>query len=305
MGATVQAAASGLSYQHPLAPPVPNADGTVTVDTLLKNPTRVTRQLVNLTAQRFIADRVFTSGGGVTGGAVIYDVNSAANLYVGRDVEEVTPGAEFPIVTGERLVPNVALVRKYGGKIFIVDEAKDRNDIASYNREVQKLANTIVRKINRIAVAVLQAAGVPTMSSINWASSPNPNSPTADLSLTPWATFVSVANRPTADVLGITYNLVLLNSQEVMRLEMLYGPSLPALLQSAGMSIYKTDDIPKGEGWWVSEGDAGQMRTEKALSSETWREEKTERTWTQSSVRPVMFVDNPEAVVRVTGIGPP
>lgn len=303
-GATVAAAAE-LAYQHPLAPPTLGPAGTVTVDVLLQNPTRVTRQLINLTSQRFIADRIFASSGGVTGGAVIYDVNSAANLYSGRDVEEVTPGSEFPIVTGERLVPNVALVRKYGGKVFITDEARDRNDTGLFNREIQKLANTIVRKINRIAVAVLQAAGVPTMASIRWDQSPNPADPAADLSKTPWATFVQVENRPTAQTLGITYNLVLLNSQEVMTLQMLYGPSLPALLQSAGISIYKTDDIPKGTGWWVSEGDAGQMRTEKALSTETWREEKTERTWSQSSVRPVMFVDNPEAVVQVTGIGPP
>jgi hypothetical protein len=293
------------AYQHPLAPPTVDSQGVVSVSLLLQNPTRVTRQVLDLTSGRFIADRVFRSGGGVTGGAVIYDVVQAGSLpdYTVRDVEEVTPGAEFPIVSGVVPVPFVALVRKYGGKVFITDEARDRNDVGRFNQEVQKLANTVVRKVNRIALATLTAdTNIPTMASISWRTAPNPNGDAVDLSLTPWATFVTVNNRANALELGITYNLAILNPQELLRLQISYGPNLQAMLASAGYSLYSSADVAAGTAWFVSEGDVGQMKVEKAYSTETFREEKTERTWVQGSVRPVHFVDNPEAAVKVTGL---
>jgi hypothetical protein len=44
------------------------------------------------------------------------------------------------------------------------------------------------------------------------------------------------------------------------------------------------------------------MRIEQPLATETWREPETQRTWVQSSVRPVMYVNNPYAVVMATGL---
>src|SRR3954449_7556133 len=95
------------SVAHPLGPPT--ISGTlVTVDTMLNQPTRVTRMIMDLSLQRFIADRVFASGGGVTGGAVIYDQATQNWLYADRDVQRVSPGGQFPLVTGSRPTPQLA-----------------------------------------------------------------------------------------------------------------------------------------------------------------------------------------------------
>src|SRR4051812_7030082 len=61
-----------LAPSHPFGPPVVSGT-TVTVDQMLKSPTRITRMIMDITRERFIADRIFASGGGVTGGAVVYD----------------------------------------------------------------------------------------------------------------------------------------------------------------------------------------------------------------------------------------
>src|SRR5262245_49833950 len=98
---------------HPLGPPT--ISGTnITVDLMLNQPTRITRMISDLTLQRFLADRIFASAGGVTGGAVVYDEETTNQLYLARDVQRVEPGAEFPVLTGERLVPKVAEVEKWG-----------------------------------------------------------------------------------------------------------------------------------------------------------------------------------------------
>jgi hypothetical protein len=58
--------------QHPLG--APTVSGTsYTVDMALNAPTRVTRTVMDLSLQRFFADRVFANTGGVTGGAAVYD----------------------------------------------------------------------------------------------------------------------------------------------------------------------------------------------------------------------------------------
>ena len=49
-------------------------------------------------------------------------------------------------------------------------------------------------------------------------------------------------------------------------------------------------------------GAVGELRLEKPLTTETWREESRQITWVQSDVRPVMYVTDPYSVVKVTGL---
>jgi hypothetical protein len=79
---------------HPLG--APTVSGTeITVDTLSKQPTQVTKMVMDLTLQRFLLDRLFTSAGGVTGGAVLYDQVTENNLYHSRRREGGT-GCRIP-----------------------------------------------------------------------------------------------------------------------------------------------------------------------------------------------------------------
>src|SRR3954447_22372491 len=155
-GPEILAASVPAQVAHPLGPPT--VTGTkISVDTMLKAPTRITRMIMDMTLQRFVADRIYSSGGGVTGGAVVFDSVEANDLYTARDVERVAPGAEFPIVTSARRAPGVAEVEKWGGKVWIADEARDRNDATLFTNQLRQLSNTIVRKINARAIQVLEA----------------------------------------------------------------------------------------------------------------------------------------------------
>jgi hypothetical protein len=84
---------------HPLG--APTVSGTeVTVDQYSQQPTRVTRLVNDLTLQRFLIDRLFTRGGAITGGAVLYDEITENDIYAIRDVELVEAGEEFPLRCG-------------------------------------------------------------------------------------------------------------------------------------------------------------------------------------------------------------
>lgn len=292
---------------HPLAAPTISGD-LITIDTMLQQPTRITAFLMDLTLQRFILDRIFTSEGGVTGGAVVYDQAIENELYLDRDVERVAPGAEFPIVSSQRRAPKIAEVEKYGGKYFFTDEARDRNDQAAFRNENIKLGNTIVRKLNSQAITVLEAAiagnsGNSTFVGNDWSAAiPNGSNPTAP-ALTPGADLAKANLLADQRELGIHYNILLLSPVNMNELRLFYGASLNQMLEDNGFDeAYASNRVTTGTAYAVAEGQLGEMRLEQPLTTETWREQGTQRTWVQSSVRPVMFVTNPFAVMKITGL---
>jgi len=304
-GAELKASTYPSAVFHPLGPPTVSTT-TITVDMALQQPTRVTRSLMDLTLQRFFADRVFTSAGGVTGGAVVYDELQANELSLPRDIQRVEPGAEFPLVTSERRVPKVATVEKWGGKFYTTDEARDRNNVAEYTRHVRQLANTIVRKLNQRAVEVLEAAitsGSRTVTGRNWSTVVTAGSSASAANLWPARDFALAQFQAETEELGIVYDLWIMNPQEYMNLATVYGQGLADILRSAGIDIFVTNRVAAGTAYAIAQGQVGEMRVEQPLATETWRDGRgTQKTWTQSSVRPLWFVDNKFAVLKFTGL---
>lgn len=302
MNPTILAADAPIA--HPLGPPTVTTT-FINVDMALQQPTRITRTISDLTLMRFIADRVFASGGGVTGGAVVYDEAVENELFALRDVQRISPGAEFPLVTWERRVPKVAEVEKWGGKIFITDEARDRNDASVFSNGIRRLSNTIVRKLNQRAIEVLEAsiaASGQTMVGHDWDAVVTGGASQTPANAWPAADFAAAQFSAEQDELGITYNLWLLNPAQWLALTTVYGPDLNAVLGAFNLSVYVSNRVPAGIAYAVAEKQVGQMRVEQPLRTATWREEQTERNWVQSGVRPLMFVDNPYAVLKVTGL---
>ncbi len=290
---------------HPLGPPALSGN-ELTVDSMLNSPTRITRMISDLSLQRFIIDRVFSGPSPVQGGAVVFDVAAKNELYTTRDVQKVAPGGTFPIITAEREAPSIAEVDKWGGKVFVTDEARDRNNAASFTNRVRQLTNTIVRKINQVAIATLEAsitASGQTMSGNSWGSVVVGGSAQSNADEFPAYDFAHANQLAEEDELGIEYDLWIINPAQYTQLVTIYGgQNLRALLQELGIDIYVTNRVAAGTAYVVAQGQVGQYGVEKALGTETWRDPDHERTWVQASVRPVMFVDNPYAVIKVTGL---
>jgi hypothetical protein len=301
-GLPAAAAGGDTVPSHPLGPPTLN-NNEITVDLMLNQPTRVTRMIMDMSLQRFITDRVFASAGSVSGGAVIYDEATANELYAVRDVQRVEPGDEFPVIETERPVPKVATVSKWGGKVFITDEARDRNNSALFTRKVRQLTNTIVLKNNQRAMKVLTdsvSASGQTFAGRDWDAVVTGGSSQSAANLWPARDFAMAAQ---LSELGVNYTLLLLNPAQYTQLIIIYGAQgLRDLLAAMGLSIYVSNRVPAGKGYFVEEGAVGEARLEKPLTTESWREEKTQRNWIQTDVRPVEYVTNPYAILEVTGL---
>jgi len=305
LGLPVLAGGADSVIEHPLG--APTVTGTeISMDLLLQQPVRITRMIMDMSLQRFVADRIFASGGGVTGGAVVYDTVQQNELYLDRDVQQIQPNAEFPVVTSERLTPSVATVEKWGGRFYYPDEARDRNDVTMFTNRARQLTNTIVRKLNQRAIAVLDAAITAdsrTLAGNDWSAVvTGPSGSASNHTAYPAYDFAKVQKQADTEELGIVYDLWVINPQEYLVLKSIYGGDLNSMLADMGASIYVSNRVTAGTAYVVAERQVGQMRMEQPLQTVTYRQDENERTWVQSGVRPLFFVDNSFAVVQMTGL---
>lgn len=297
------------TFEYPLA--LPTVSGTnISVDLLLNEPTRITRYLSDLTLKGYWADKVFSPGGGVSGGAILYTQLTTNDLFTapGRDVQNVEPGAEFPIVTFERPVPLVEPVQKIGGKYFVTDEARDRNDPMMLQQGAQRLANVIHRRIHDLAVSKIDAqitalgGSAQTASGNDWSAVITGGASQTNATGWPAADFSKVQLLADNKELGVTFDTWILNPTNATEFKIAYGNAWQEVLADNGITFVVTPRVAVGTAYVFESGQVGQMRLEKPLSTETWREEATERTWVQSSIRPVLVITNPYGIAKVSGL---
>lgn len=293
---------------HPLGAPV--ISGTeITVDTMLQQPTRVTSFLMDISLQRFFADRILTSAGGVTGGAVVFDTVAANEIYLDNDIQQIAPGAPYPIVGSSRRAPGVAEVEKWGGRYPITWEARDRNDnVLFYNKNVQ-LSNTIVRKNNQRAVqtivdAIAALSGAGTFPGVDWSATvPAGATPSAPASW-PHSDLAKANMLADQRELGIRFNGLALNPVDYLTLVLIYKDQLANVLTQAGYNeAFSTNRVPTGTAYVYAEKQVGEMRVEKPLATRVYPDpDGIDQDWVQAGVRNVMFANNPYAVMSITGI---
>jgi hypothetical protein len=292
---------------YPLGAPTINGT-TLTVETALQQPGRITKRLADLTKQKFIVDKLFSgSGASTAAGAIIYDAITANDLYLDRDVEQRGPTDEYPIVGGSRPAPKVAKSEDWGGKFPVSDEAVTRNDRFYLDNQTRQLGNTIVRKVNSRTVAVLEAViaslgGAGVITGHNWSNvtltgtSPTPNN------ARPFADFMAAQLAGDVEELGNEYNVWVMNPQEWFNLRIIYGPDLQSILADANISTFVSNRVTAGTAYAAVEGQVGFLDYEKMLQTETWREPKNRTSWVQGFVMPIMGVTNPYAVKKLTGL---
>ncbi|ORM38178.1 major capsid protein [Williamsia sp. 1135] len=287
---------------------------TLTVDAALNQPQLITQRIADLTKQKFIVDKVFASSGfSVAGGAVLYEVAAPGNEYLSRDIEAVAPGNEYPIVSSGRPETAIANAEDYGGKFFVSDAAKIRNDKRVMDRDVTALANTIVRKVNTRTVATIEAALTKyhetgennlIVTGHSWTDAitvgpaaeltPSGSLPAADFATAQWLADI--------DEMGLTFDLWIVHPNELKALKIAYGSELEKVLASNGIELFSTNRMAPGTAYAVDTGEVGFISYEQGLTTETWREQKTKRTWVQSWAIPLMGVSNPQAIRKFTGL---
>jgi len=154
-----------MGYTYPVAVP----EGTLTkeqIHLLLNNPTLIAQRVADLTEMGFIADFLLTGRYDATGGGVFYETGNA-EIFAGDEVGAISPNGEYPLVMlddGEAV--SVRTV-KWGLDTGITDEKIARQGIQHVNRGIQRLANTVIRHVDSVAMAVIASRVTSTFASVN------------------------------------------------------------------------------------------------------------------------------------------
>ena len=296
---------SAYSQEYPLGSPSVSGN-SLTVDLMLKEPTRINAYLSNIALKNYFAERIFTNLGGVSGGAIVYQQLTKNDLFPTRSVQKVAPGAEFPEITFDRPEPKTAQVEKLGGKFRVTDEARDRNDLSAIQNEGVKLGNDVQRQLHNRALAEVDAV-ISTYSSdlsvsgVSWSDATALTMTAANAAAMPAADLANVRKKAAQLELGTDYNLIVMNPQEFANLSIIYG-NAGSWLQAQGFGYAVSNTVTAGKAYVCQEGMVGQVRYEQELRTVAYRDESTESTWVKTSIRPVFAVTNPYNIMELTGL---
>lgn len=294
---------------YPLLAPVVSGN-TITVDEALATPSRITREIATYAEQRMFIQRIFTPSGRLSGGALLYERPNAiaTDLYSDREVKEVAPGEEFPLLTFSRGVPMVARPRKIGGKWFVTREARLRNDQAVMNRQMVQTANTINRRVELLGLAEMGAvvtAESRFRTGTSWsayaAQAPDVRTGTAG----PVADILAARLQVDLEERGNSLTGAILHPNQEMAIGQAYGfGNIAEALRSAGITeYYSTPRQTAGTVTLYSPGQTGEMRLEFPLAEEVWEDaEGRQRTWYQWSVSPMFVIVDQFAMLEIRGV---
>lgn len=139
-------------------PTYPQASPAISVQALLKQPQRISRDLANMVYQRLITPRLFVKGSPeqVAGGAMWYQLAESIFLDPGQDVEEIAVRGDWPR-DGWTEALRTTPVKQYGIEVPLSNLAIRRNSMDQLQRAERKLANNIVRFVDTAAIAQLVA----------------------------------------------------------------------------------------------------------------------------------------------------
>jgi len=302
--------------QFPLG--APTTSGTaITVDQWLNSPTMITRSLADMVVQSedfFIGD-VFAGLSDVQGGAIVFNPVLANSLYSDRDVQEIEPGGEYPILSSDIGEPKVAKVRKFGGRIFITDEARNRNRTDVWNREQAKLGFTLTHQLNAVGTAVLDAAIADTDASTGGRRELRGTSwllaaQTRALDWTPMtgpAADLGAALKQFRDERqGLRPEVLITSTLEGYYLDMIFGDKpggVQGFLDRFGIrrhfvSSYQQD----GRAKLVAPKKVGVVGYEEGLNTRVRRDDDVDVTWVQARAMPVFLADNRWAILELTNL---
>lgn len=298
--------ATAYNQEYPFGAPTVSGN-SLTVDLMLKEPTRINRYISDIALKRFFADRIFRTSGDVKGGALIYNQLTANDLFGTRPAQRVGPGDEFPEATFDRPEPKVAKVDKRGQKFRVTDEARDRNDLSAIETEGRKIGNGITRDLHAEAIALLEASVTETGAAVqvtgtSWADAKAATLTSTTTGAQPAADFAAVQLKAEQTELGTDPNLWIVNPAQMLDFQVVYGDRWKDVLANWNVDMISSNQVTAGSAYVVEERGVGEFRTEQPLRTVTYRDDATESTVIQTSIRSLFAVTNPYSIIKVTGL---
>lgn len=293
----------------PGAAPKVTADG-ITVDLMLKEPTRIARYIADITALGMFTNRIFSTGN-AEGGAILYDVALKSTVVADDHTGIIPPGGAYPIIDASDGDPKVVKTVKVGGKFAITDEAQKRNDMATLQRRAQRVANTMVFDLDGMGMTAVNEAltaydsDVLKVQSDGWVSLNKTKAAEKTAAKSIRADLNKAFAEGKKSQMGYVYNLLALHPDDELEFANAFDTdeAQATFLRSKGLEIISSPLAPKGEGWLIAEQQVGTMGVEEGITTTTYRDEDHDLSWTKTRAMLAYAVTDPLAVIKLTNLG--
>lgn len=291
--------------------PTQVVDGKVSLDLLVKEPTHISKYISNLVQANLVSQFLYTSTA-ANGGAILFDQLVENKATADRNPGVIAPGAEFPMLGTSNGEPIVRGVVKTGGKYEITREAQLRNDPTVLQRNAQRVANTMVKDIDRRAFAAItndlaKFDGALEFASTGWAAATNVAKDTK--------TAVTGEGQIVSDLLdakllveetglGYSPDTLVLSPQARTAMQKLLGlDNWQGVLNSLGLSAYTTTALADpGEALLLQRRAVGVMGVEDPISTDNQYIKARQVTEFYTWATLAFGVTDPLAVVKITGL---
>lgn len=301
---------------NPLQPTI--SGNQISASALLGNPTKLNAMIARLAADQLVIDAFMRPAvGNVLGGQIVYDVLLHGGNFSSRDIESRAPGAEY-IVTSADVTRGQATPEDFGAKVRILDEEISRYDPSVVANRITSLANSIVAKVDALAIAAVEAAltkySIASVPGHRWdqlVTVGNPANVTANGSR-PTADLARASLLVRADDLGTSEpDVLVIHPNELASLRIGYGGELMDVLAGVGITNVRTSmRVAVGTAYVVATGKAGICGFESApaapnqagLITEVIPDRERRATWIQSYALPCFAITTPGAIRKITGL---
>lgn len=139
---------------------------TITVDAIVNDPTYIQERVLEDLDRSFLEEALFRNGGDNQG---IVAYAEAVSPFLNDDAEEVAEFAEIPISELDTGKIKSLIGAKTALGVSVSLEQRRFNKLDQVTRQVTALKNTMVRNSVRASLGALESAGVPTLAvGANW-----------------------------------------------------------------------------------------------------------------------------------------
>ncbi len=152
-----------MSYTYPVKHPT----GTLTTEQLhlfLSNKGLIARRIADITKMRFIADYLLQARLDATGGGIFYETGEP--VFASEDPEAISPLGEYPLVVLDDGTIVSAKTDKWGLDTMVSDEKIARQGRTYVDRGILRVANSIVRFVDSVSMAVIASRVSSTFNSL-------------------------------------------------------------------------------------------------------------------------------------------
>lgn len=290
----------------------------ITVSDIIKDPVVVPRRILDITAQRFIADQLLRKGPAAVSGVVkFYQSNP---LFSATKSEVIGEFGQFPVGYNELGQLLLTTTAKRGLGVRISLEMVNRNDIDAVNLQINQVSNTMVRDWDSVfmagCLAACAASGHTVAAGHAWTSATA--NPRKDISAAKLAIVASTLPGTATNYMGFQPDTLVLNVTDVTALESngeVWAPWVgnvasqsPAVTgklpyQLFGLDVWQTYHIPQGTALVAERNTIGFISDERALQATPLRFLEDTEEYRSNAVRQsAIGIDQPLAMCTISGI---